>query len=436
MARYSTALVICICCILPQGRSLDAQVSSASQQVLALPLNVLPKAALDALRSQASVRSWAYVAKTPAGGNWTVPVPDLSIFGQGYDSATGLFTKNACVTMTKVIPSGGPFTGGTGQHLFNEVSDLTNVLNSSGTSASASILYDGFSLGAGGSVTGGDFSSHYSRYVVAYSRVILNEYQARGTGLNGNPELASQRLVSEALNDPPKFREECGDHFISGYQIGGVLSAVGSVTAIVDKDWSANKVNVSAGFAGIFGANFGASSNHDKFRTSSAVNLQDLSAGTLSGAVSLENLNATYYGYDAAVNAKPGFVAYVFTPYSVISSVAGHVPDFTALEGEELRQLAQKRDEARTNLNDVIIAQKAIANGYSYYSFDAPPPGTTPTPGAASGADARSALEDYLKSVASAADACKSANTPEGCSKAIDAIGAPPPSHVKVNPAP
>lgn len=348
------------------------------------------------------------------------PLPAVpGAYGQGFDSATGTLLTKKCVKITSLAPKGGTIPSEKGEHAFHEVSSLDEIRSDTKTSASASLLYQGFSGSAGGSVVNGSFYSSFGRYVTAYQEIILDEYQGKGEGANGDPELTPPAL-SDLKIGKSTFKSSCGDHFVSGYKAGGVFSVVVSIKSNIDATWKQNDIDVSAGFKGIFGANFSQSSGYSKISKASSFDVRDLSAGVIYPAVSLEDLYKSYNGYQDLVKAKPGLVSFVFTPYSALGGAAKGIPDFSDLEGAKLEELARKRDTARKISNDLEVANNAAANGMAkYFVVDVKPE------------DARVEIDRYLADIAKAVDACRTATEPNDCTKAIDLVPAVPPNHVK-----
>jgi hypothetical protein len=354
----------------------------------------------------------------------TKPTPVVpGAYGHGFNSITGERLPKACVKITSVVPKAGFVAGQSGDRYFHEVSSLQAVREESKISAGASVLYSGFSLSAGGSVVNGEFHNSYGKYITAYSQILSDEFDTRGEGENGNPLLTNS--AKNDAKDPVTFRAACGDHYISGYKLGGTFSAVAAVKAMVDQNWKQNQTDVSVGFKGIFGANFSQSSDYSKIRNSSSFDVRDLSVGAVPQAVSLENIYQVYNDYKALVDAKPGFVSYILTPYQALAAPElKNIPDFSFVEGAKLDELARKRDSARTISNDLIVAQDATSKGFAYFLLQKA--GTPIKP-----EDARQEIDDFFTKIAVAADACRLATTETACTTAIDKVPAVPENFVK-----
>lgn len=351
----------------------------------------------------------------------TPPSPPVAgAYGHGFDSMTGKVLPQVCVKVTSLIPKAGGVPSGGGEHVFHEDTSIEQLRNDSKTTAGASLLYDAFSVSASGSVVNGSFFNSFGRYIAAYQEVITNEFIAKGEGNNGDLTLTALALANLKIG-LSTFKSACGDHFISGYREGGIFNVVASVKAATDDKWSANEASVNLGFKDIFGANFSNSSNYSKISSSSSFDVRDISSGVVSPAVSMENLYQSYADYGKLVVAKPGLVSFVFTPYNALGGAdAAKIPDFSALEEAEIEILAAKRDQARSNSNDLQVAVDAISKGYSkIFLIDTKPE------------DARTEIDKYIEDIAIAADGCRNATTPGGCTTAIEKVGTVPANHVK-----
>lgn len=117
------------------------------------------------------------------------------VYSQGFDSVTGKILTKKCVKVTSLQAKAGTVVAGSGEHVFHEATSLEEIRTDTKTSASASLLYEGFSASVGGSVVNGSFSSSFGRYVTAYQEIITNEYEARGNGDNGDVQLTKSALA-------------------------------------------------------------------------------------------------------------------------------------------------------------------------------------------------------------------------------------------------
>ena len=343
--------------------------------------------------------------------------PVTGDYGKGFDSATGETLGNVCVKIVALPPKGGTVTSPAAENVYHESISLEQTRSDTKTSASASLLYDAFSASIGGSVVNGNFSNSYSRYVTAHREIVVNEFVGTGVGPNGNYELTQTALDNLKLG-PATFRAVCGDHFVSGYKLGGVFNVVAAVRATTDSSFNQHQTDIGVGFADIFGANFSQSANYSKVRMASSFDVRDLSVGVVSPAVTLETLSSAYTNYEALVKQNPGLLSFVFTPYSQLGGQAAGIPDFSALESAKLGQLAAKRDRARTNSNDLDLALTAKSQGADLFAIDGDPEA------------ARKEFDDYFSAIAVAVDKCRHSTTPPACTAAVDAVPAVPKARV------
>lgn len=353
---------------------------------------------------------------------WSPPALAVPVqYGRGFDSATGELLSTACVGVASLEAKAGPIVSPTAENIFHESTSQEGTRADMKTGASASLLYEGFSASVGGSVLNGNFHNSFGRYVTAHREIVVNEFVSRGYGPNGDFRLtdAAAKLLDKG---PATFRAACGDHFISGYKLGGVFNVVAAVRTNLDSNYKANETNVGIGFAGIFGADFSQSTGYGNMRSSSQFDVRDASSGVIFPAVSLETLKASYDAYESLVKANPGLLTFVFTPYATLPGKAASVPNFTALVAVKMEELARKRDRAKTQSSDLVVASNSVGLGFDYFviSGDAEA--------------ARKELDDYFASIAKAVDACRRGAVPNACVAAIDGVPTVPQNRVSRKP--
>ena len=377
----------------------------STEQAIAAPKVLIPMAVVKANQSAKPPNRDKMLAAPP-----TDSTPHL---GQGFDIFTGKLLARECAKADGLkdnVLASPSVDGG----FFGEITSVTDVENSSGLSGSASLTYEGFSIGAQGGLQNSESFNTFNRFarvLVPVTREIKS-ILPRKLGVNGGAAFASK-------GDHSDFYETCGRMYVAAIHYGATLDGTITVMTTAQTSTSKHQEGVKAGIAGLFSVGVDHQAAQTKVDDNGTMTFTYTDTGGADAIPDATTLVEYGRNYRSKTPSARNVVSIELAPYRDIRTDP-RVNLLNRVMEDKLQAIsimATKRNTARLQLNQLIFAR------------DNPTLATTKV---MDFAKAIKEQQDYLQKIADAVSACQTSTDLQSCKTAIGGVGDPPVSDVSI----